>query len=501
MWYRIILAVSGAFLLVAAHPSLNYEFLAWCGLVPLFIALDGCGPKGRFLVGYCFGVVFFGGILYWLVNVSVPGAVGLVLILALLPAIFSLYPITGAVQDIVAVPGLWVLTEGIRTYLGTGFPWALLGYSQYLNLKVIQIADITGVYGVSFLIVAVNVLIFTHFFKRSGDRWLQASVCCALLVFTLFYGFWNLRQPYSAKPVSIGIIQGNIPQDRKWDPNYKRSIVNTYCDLSEQAATAGPDIIMWPETAVPDVLDGDDETMERLSAVARSSGACLLAGAIKEKEGKYYNSAYLMSPEGQIVSSYDKMHLVPFGEYVPFDRYVSWFRTLIDKPIGDFNFGQDWTLFKIRSVTTEREDNRIMREIRFNDFGVLICFEDIFPDIARGFVNRGALFLVNITNDAWFGKTSAPFQHLSASVFRAVENRVPLVRAANTGVSCIINQNGAIKTAIKKNGEETFVAGYAVGSIYPVMRRTVYTLYGNAFLGICCILTVIGIITRRAARS
>jgi len=494
---RFLLAALGGLLLGASFPSLNLALLAWFAFVPLFAALEGGTRRQRFFTGYVFGTAFFSMTLYWLTNVSVPGAIGLILLIALVPASFSLYRLTGRVADIIVVPSLWVVTEFARAYLLSGFPWALVGYSQYLNLKIIQIADLTGAYGISFIILAVNVCLYTLIFTKSRDKTLQVAGCVCMLVCAFFYGYRILGQTYYAKPVTVAVVQGNIPQDMKWDPQYKVSIADTYKALSLEAGLKQPDIIIWPETAIPGLLEGDDRIMDRIRSVAEGSGAYLLTGAIKEQGDKYYNSAYLFSPQGELTGSYDKTHLVPFGEYVPLQRFFPWIRNLVDKPIGDFAPGKGLNMLRIRCATIEHDDGHIMHEIQFYDLGVLICFEDIFPDIARQFTARGALFLVNITNDGWFGKTSAPFEHVQASVFRAVENRVPVVRAANTGVSCIIDQKGMIVSAVKKGREETFVPGFTVREIYPVARRTVYTTYGDGFSGLCCMIALIALLRRQ----
>ncbi|MFH1791189.1 MAG: apolipoprotein N-acyltransferase, partial [Candidatus Omnitrophota bacterium] len=236
------------------------------------------------------------------------------------------------------------------------------------------------------------------------------------------------------------------------------------------------------------------------AGLAGKTGVPLLIGSIREAGGYAYNSAYLISSGGEITSSYDKVHLVPFGEYVPFEKHMQWFRMIIDKPIGTCTAGSGLTLFKLKTERSIRLDERIIRETRFVNFGVLICFEDIFPGLSSELAKKGAEFLVNITNDAWFGKTGAPFQHVQSSVFRAVENRLPVVRAANTGVSCFIDQKGGVFGAVEEAGARTFVDGYAMAEIFPSESRTFYMMYGDIFI-VVCLAVFVTVFFRRKSRA
>ena len=226
----------------------------------------------------------------------------------------------------------------------------------------------------------------------------------------------------------------------------------------------------------------------------------LLVGTIRGEGSLFYNSATLISRKSEATDSYDKFHLVPFGEYVPFEKHIPFFRGLIDKPIGDFASGEESKLLRINIERKTESEASIRREVNFYKFGTLICFEDIFPEISRNFVKQGASFLVNMTNDAWFGKTSAPYQHVQSSVFRAVENRVPVVRAANTGVSCFINQYGKIFSVLRKDGTEIFVEGVDNARIFPSKKSTIYTKYGDLFCYISIFLFFI-LLLRQSLKS
>ncbi len=496
---KLVLPIISSVLLILTFPRFNLEFLAWIALIPLFFALENKNIKQRFAIGYLFGLIFFSGILYWLIYVTVPGAIILVLLLSFAPAIFCiLYRPSSIVHrsSVLVIPSAWVITEYLRTYLFTGFPWALLGHSQYLNLPVIQISDITGSYGVSFIIVLVNFCIYT-IIKKLPNKKIFATLGISILIVTVFYGFYRLNQKYMIPPIKVAVVQGNIPQSMKWDRTYEKFILDKYESITLEAQEGKPDIIIWPETSVPGILGRDKHIFNRVTNLARSIDADLLIGTIREIDSKFYNSATLVSKKGKILGSYDKLHLVPFGEYVPLEKYIPWFRNIIDKPIGDFEPGTEFKLLKVKTEEASVIGDSIIKGSRFYRFGTLICFEDIFPNLARRFVKKGACFLVNITNDAWFGKTGAPYQHVQSSVFRAVENRIPVIRSANTGVSCFIDQKGSIIDTVKKDGEEIFVDGYTQRNIYPLRISTVYTRFGDIFCYICFAIFIIFFIKRR----
>jgi len=500
----IILPVLSATLLVLAFPRFDLEFLAWVSFVPLFIALEKKTLKQKFFIGYLFGIVFFSSILYWLLNVTIPGTIVLVLLLSFVPAIFSILyrfislPVrqTGGIApylSVIAVPAAWIITEYLRAHLFTGFPWALLGYSQYLNQPIIQICDITGAYGVSFIIIMVNFCIYTVL-RRLPHGKIYTILTLILLIGTFFYGHFRLKQNYVDIPLTVSVIQGNIPQEIKWNERYRESIFDKYSFLTLMASEAEPDIIIWPETAIPDIMEKKSYVFNKISMLAKKTNTYLLTGVVREENSFFYNSAVLISDKGKMIEHYDKIHLVPFGEYIPLEKYFPWLRDKVDKPIGDFDSSTRYSLFRIKSEISSVTDIKIVKDLRFYKFAVLICFEDMFPDLVRQFVKKGALFLVNITNDAWFGKTSAPFQHVQSSVFRAVENRVPVVRAANTGVSCFINQKGRIVGSVEKGRRKIFVEGYKQTKIYPFQMNTLYTRFGDAFVYSCFFVYILNVI-------
>lgn len=492
MLWKIIISSA---CLVLTYPKANLWVLAWVAFLPLFYALEGRKNIQKFFIGYIFGIFLFSGVLYWLVNVSVLGTVILVLLLSFFPAIFCLLYPTQAIfspLSLIVVPAAWVFTEFMRAHFLTGFPWALLGYSQSTNIEIIQISDITGAYGVSFLVVLVNFVLYTAL-KKSPKRLYSLIFTLFLMIFIFSYGSNRISRIYPDQRIKVAVIQGNIPQENKWDPAYRDEILNKYSRMTQEALLAKPDLVIWPETSVPGYLEEENDLKKKIASLATEGNVYILAGSIREEEGKIFNSAILMSPEGNIAQTYDKVHLVLFGEYLPLEGGLAWIQRFIDKPIGDFDKGENFTLFDIKTAKAILKEKSIIHATSFYKFGVLICFEDIFPYTARTLVKNGARFLVNITNDAWFGKTSAPYQHAQGSVFRAVENRVAVVRAANTGLSCFIDHRGVITESVSDyTGEEIFIDGFITKEIRPVFAKTFYTKFGDVFAVICSVLALIG---------
>jgi len=466
--YRFVfLSIISAVLLVLSHPSPGMWAFAWFAFVPLFIALDGKKFLDAWLLGFLSGVVFFYGAISWLNSIAVMATVGLVLYLALYFSFFAAFTAAILKKNLpvflkcAIIASWWVALEFIRSNFLTGFGWALLGYSQSPFLPAIQIADITGAYGVSFIVMFTNVVIYEFFASRGqvhpdnnftrepvptmlfNNRLINFLACIFLIAVVFIYGFYKLNFQFSTpnSQLKISLIQGNIPQSLKWNDTYRKDIIKTYFDFTMEAAKDKPDLIVWPETSFPVDLELEPAMAKRLFNLAKAVNTHILVGTNRYKSGNIYNSAFLISPDGAIMSYYDKLHLVPFGEYMPkIPGFL--YKVLPEKinMVGDFSPGGQYTVFK--------------------NFSVLICFEDVFPQISRRFVQNGAQFLVNITNDGWYGASAAPFQHAQASVFRAVENRVPVVRCANTGLSEFIDKNGRITSGMKP-----FSAGYKTENI------------------------------------
>jgi len=438
----------------------SYAFLIWICLIPLFSLLKNISWKKRWLCFFIFGVVFFCATIYWLIHVSLPGLICLCLYLGFelsLLGIFIKNPYHK--YSLVCVPLLWIAFESLRGIFFGGFGWALLGYSQYKNLFLIQIADKAGVWGVSFLIVLINLALLQllRMIKERRSLWplpacIWVSILC--LMFSFLYGAFRLNQPVAHPDLKISLIQANIPQEQKWDPRFAQSILERYRTLTLAAAKEKPDLIVWPESSVPGYLVDEPKLYKEITDLAKKIDCYLLVGSPREDypTQTYYNSAFLFNNQGRLLRFYDKIHLVPFGEFIPYEN-IFWF--LKNTPIADFSAGNDYTVFQLNNASLRK------------NFATLICFEDVFPRLVRRFREEEADFLITITNEAWFGKTSEPEQHLAISVFRAIENRCWFLRCANTGISCFIDPYGRIRKKVEKNNEDIFVKGIATMQLKP----------------------------------
>jgi len=485
----ILLSLLSGILLIFSFPNFDLEFLAWFALVPLFYSINGKGLYHSFKLGFFTGLVSFLGILYWIiVAVHTYGNVSFILsglILLLLVTYLSLF--TGAftfltrliqtrsgIQTILFTPILWVALEYLRSFLLTGFPWAYLGHTQYLNLPFIQMADITGVYGLSFVILSVNAALFAvlHQWPKRTFPFKEVVITVLILLSFLIYGYVKIkhvdREIIKNPPMKVALVQGNIDQSIKWDESFQLETLKIYRRLSMRVAEDKPDLIIWPETATPFFFQEAKEYQPIVLEIPEKTNAFLLFGTpfYKIEKGKvnYYNSAFLISPSKKLIGKYDKIHLVPFGEYIPLRKLLFFIESSIGEGIGNFTPGKESFNFSLPQ----------------GKFGVLICFEIIFPDLCRRFVKDGADFLVTITNDAWFGRTSASYQHLSMATFRAIENRVFIARAANTGISAFIDPKGKI---VDQGG--IFAEEAMNGTIHLSKNKTFYTLYGDVFAWIC----------------
>ena len=489
----LLLSLFSGVLLILSFPNFDLEFLAWFAFVPLLYAIEGKGRLHAFTLGFLTGLISYLGILYWIiVAVHTYGNIPLLLsgvILLLLVGYLSLFtgtfafltrvvPLSSGIQTILFFPILWTALEYLRSFFLTGFPWANLGYSQYLNLPFIQMADITGPYGLSFVILLVNATLFWILRQWINKTFPVREVIVTLLVLlsSMIYGYVKIRaidqQMLHHPALKVALAQGNIDQSIKWDESFQKETLKIYERLSLKVAEQHPDLIIWPETATPFFFQQAIEYQPLVLDIPNKTKAFLLFGSpsFKVERGKvnHYNSAYLASPSKEIVGRYDKIHLVPYGEYVPLGEILP--LGSLGEGIGNFKSGKVIHNFSLPQ----------------GKFGVLICFEIIFPDLCRRFVKSGADFLVTITNDAWFGRTSAPHQHFTIAVFRAVENRVFIARAANTGITGFIDPRGKI---IKKG--EIFTEEAMNGTIRLSKKKTFYTLYGDVFAWVCSGLSIL----------
>ncbi|TAM38287.1 apolipoprotein N-acyltransferase [bacterium] len=481
----VFLAILSGLLLSFSFPSCNLSILAWFGFLPLFFRLRNKSGLQDFLLAYICGVIFWGFTIYWLVHVTLLGTVILILYLSMyfgfFGLIFSFACLLPAACCLFFIPSSWVLLEYARSHLLTGFPWALIGFSQYKNLAVIQLADISGVWGISFLVVFFNAALYLIWRGKMKSR--ISLICGAILILSLAYGFYKLNRGSTCRTdkatVRVAVIQGNIPQYLKWDISARDFILNRYKELTFESAKNKPSLIIWPEASVPGILGEDEAVFEQVFSLARALNIDLLAGAVSRTRGNYFNSALFIDKSGEPVEIYHKLHLVPFGEFIPLKKTFPFLQTIA--PIGDIQPGEEYTIFDKPAK-----------------FGVLICFEDLFPELSRRFVRNGAEFLVNITNDAWYKETSAAAQHFSASVFRAVENRVYLARAANTGISGFVDPWGRIISPVRDTGgKEIFVRGFSSAEICLPAGRSFYNRYGDIFILLCLLFDICVVIIRK----
>ncbi len=487
-----------AVLYILSFPNFNLSFLAWVALVPLAAASAQLTPKRSFLLGWLSGTLAYAGILSWVVvtflaaRQSIVLAVPSLVLLAAYLGLFwgawtwfiaitsrKLYPgNTPPAFSIVSTAAAWVALEYIRTHLFTGFPWTLLADTQWRHLYLIQVASITGVYGVSFLIALVNAA-NANALRRSG--WAPAWAAVGVLGCILFGA--NRLRAYAHEPrqpaYKVALLQGSIDQYQKWDKRYTESIQRTYEELTSLVKVEKPALIVWPETSVPGYLLQDPPLHDWLTHVVARSGTYHIVGAPSLLENKSaYNSAFSLDPKGQIIGQYDKQHLVPFGEVVPLSGLLGrWIQVLND--LGGFTAGS-------RSP---------VQPTGIGPAGINICYEAIFPNLVRQSVRQGATFIVNLTNDGWYLRTAAPYQHFIPNVFRAVENDRWVLRADNTGVSAIIDPTGQVQVHTS-----IFVPTAITGMATPRHTMTFYTLYGDVFAWLClgfCILLGARAILRR----
>ena len=482
------MAVLSGILLVLSFPKFGHGVTAWAALVPLLVAVRTLPFAPSVLAGVLAGFVQHVGLLYWVTHVvvhygklhmalGIPVMMLLALYLSLYTGLFAggiaLFRDRG-IPAAAAAPLLWTALEYAKSMLLTGFPWENLAHSQYLNLPLIQVADITGTYGLSFLLVLVNAALAACIGAgREALRKTLAGVAAAGLLVALCagYGVWRMADVAARfEPVperTVALVQGNIDQSIKWDPSFQKETLRIYRELSLEAAARGARFIVWPETATPFMFQNRDELHDAVVGTARATGAWLLFGtpSYTRHEGalRFQNSAVVLSPAGEIAGSYSKVHLVPYGEYVPL-RPLFPFVEKLAVGVGDFLPGEGFE-------PVDAAEARV---------GFLICYEGIFPEIGRAYGRNGATLLVNVTNDAWFGTTSAPFQHLSMTVFRAVENRIYVARAANTGVSAVIDATGRITARTGLFERTTLTAPVKIHRI-----GTFYTAAGDWFVFAC----------------
>ncbi len=484
--------------LALAFPYPDLHPLIWVALIPLLLHLRQATPWQCWWVGLGAGIVFRMGSLYWISHVMVlhggmswPVGGGIAVLLAiwmglntgafclLIPAAFR-WGSGGAL----ALAAAWVSLEYLQTLLPFGFPWSAAGYAAGRSPVLMQGADLAGVWGLSFVAVFVNAAIALRIVK--GRRAFPAAAVAATMIVALgLYGSLRLSAapPLEEAPsdtgLRVGVIQGNVEQSRVWNPSELLSILQEHVRLSLQAVEQGADLLIWAESSVPvrGGLEGDPGTKQMLSGLARQHGVSLVVGSPHfENDGGTWvvtNAAFMVSAAGGWEGRYDKVRLVPWGEYVPVSWLFRFVAPLVDAPAGFRHGAPDQELFSDVAAGAP-------------PFAMAICYEIVFPNHVRRQVARGAEFLVTITNDAWFGVTSAPYQHFSMARLRAVENRRYLVRAANTGISGIVDPWGRVLQRSDIN--ETALL---LQTIEPRSDRSSYVVWGDLFVQLCVALSIV----------
>jgi apolipoprotein N-acyltransferase len=531
---RYPLAIAAGLVLAAAFPKIGIAGFAWAAPAMILAAAHGKTGADAFRIGYVAGLAQHLASLYWLLHIPVTGYpilgwVALSAYVALYPAVWvwllsgkvgtgswgqrTAWSFTGA--------AIWVALEMVLGRLFSGFPWNFLGSSQYQLLPLIQIASVTGVYGVSFIVVWASLSLFSAaqaILRQPTSRqvWLSEIILpLVVLVGVFMFGFGKLREQDSEGPtIRVTFIQPSIPQKWIWASGEDGSWFNRVLDLTRQALTNETDLVLWPEAAIPHRIRYNEETLRAVTGIAQSNRVWMIigsddteprAGSLNPEDQDYFNCSFLVSPDGTLVSRYCKRNLVIFGEYIPLVRwlpFVKWFT-----PISSgFAPGDKVVPFELeRRVPDQRGTNGFQRaelELRAPiKTAILICFEDMFPHLAREYVEADTDFLVNLTNDGWFGESAEQWQHAAGAVFRAVENGIPLARCCNNGITCWVDSRGRIREIFRDESGGVYGAGSMTAQI-PVLAPgevrtpTFYNRHGDWFGWACVALGTLVVLAR-----
>jgi apolipoprotein N-acyltransferase len=479
------LALVSGLLLALSFPKFGHPALAWIALAPLLVALTGTTLRRAFALGFVAGAVYFSGTLYWITRVmamygdmafwvAVLINAALIAYQSLFPAIFALVvrriAIAHGPRALMAAPIVWVATELGRTHILTGFPWVLLGYSQTSVLPIAQFASLFGVYGVSMLVASMSAALASYAAgPAEAGHYRRARPLLLVFISVMALAVWGSRRAAMAEwthagdAIRVGLIQGNIDQDEKVQAGHAAGIFQGYLNMTRQAIRDGAEFVIWPESSTPFRFEDDLLAAAQIRALARQAKVSLLFGSDQFVRGAngasttFYNSAFLVRPDGTTGGVYKKMHLVPFGEYVPAQKLLFFAAPLV-QAVSDFSAGTEAVLLPVGDHLVS----------------TAICYEVVYPDLVRRFVAGGSEMLTTITNDAWFGPTSAPYQHFEQASMRAIEEGRYLVRSANTGISGIVDPYGRVvaRTAI-------FQPAVVVGEARFLKTSTFYARHGD----------------------
>jgi apolipoprotein N-acyltransferase len=478
-----ILCVVTDLLAACSFPKINLFFLMWIAFVPLIFVIRRTRSIVSFLCGFLSGFVFNAIGLYWLVPMlhfntdsyiqAIISSCSLWCYLALYWGVwsFGLQKYISSQKDKLSVfftiifgSCLWVLLEYVRTYLFTGFPWMLLGYSQSEFTEIIQVAEFSGVYGVSFLIMFCNLCFYFWLADKNKKKYLYTALIFIIL-FTIIgaYRIYKFRL-LGDKEYSVSISQPNIDQYKKWDSYYRQEVLSNLKKLALESRKSTPDLVLWSETVLSGVVPEDLQLYDFAKQLAVMSGGLNIIGSLyNEDNDKIFNVVLGFEGANDYKFIHKKNHLVPFGEIIPFRKILARFFGVLNQ-MGDIERGNDTNVFNSGELF----------------IGATICSENFFPDFARRFVLNGAKVLTNHTNDAWFFNTAAPYQHFMMNIFRAVETRKFVLVSANTGVSGIIEASGLVidRTGVSKEA-------LLNGTFFQNDFKTFYTKFGDVFAKIC----------------
>ena len=479
---RLYLSVLFAILLGFSFPSflpLQLGFLAYWALIPLFYLFESCTAKQAMLWGYFAGFLWNALTLYWIGWATILGVLGVLVILPIYVSIFGWVHVAFREKFgknfIFLMSAIWVSLEYIRSLGSLGFPWTALAHTQTYYTALIQYVDITGVLGVSFWVLWINVILFILIKERPPVKKTIPLMLVLAGLFALPYIYGKLVDPsknYPKENIHIGMVQGNINPYLKWSEGFVDQNFAIYDSLTRSINNEELDLIVWPETATAAYVRNKPRYLNYLYDLSDEMNAALLTGSPDFKyygDGEYeaYNSVLLFQPGQRGFQSYDKMILVPFGERVPLEDTFAFLHDFLEKlnfGTGDFSPGEELRLLKLK-----------LKSGVVPTAGI-VCYESIFPGHVRKLIKMGAELLVIITNDGWYGKTSAPYQHAQFAVFRAIENRVSIARCANTGISSFISPKGRILE------ESEFNQSYVGNMELPIRQElTFYSKYGEIF--------------------
>ncbi len=483
--YTFSLAAASGVLLAFSFPKFGHPAVAWIALAPLLLALAQPVTLLRAsALGLTSGVVYFAGTLYWMSGVmSVYGMLhplvagvlnaAFVVYLSLYVSVFAIlmrrFLIAFGLRALAVAPLVWTTMELGRAYLFTGFPWVLLGYSQATVLPIAQLASVVGVFGVSGLVAAANAAVVGVAMRRA---YVPAAAVALLIGGIALWGGARARDAAltrSGQPMRVGLVQGNVDQAQKWDVSRSVAIFGDYLNMTQQAIGRGAALVIWPESSTPFRFEEDLMGAARLRTLAKESRVPILFGSDHvewrgsgpaRRVDKEFNSAFLVRADGTTGGVYHKMHLVPWGEYVPLKKLLFFVGPLVEAIGTGFDAGTEPTLLTVG-------DHRV---------SVAICYEVIYPDLVRRFVRGGSELLTTITNDAWFGPTSAPYQHFEQASMRAIEEGRYLVRAANTGISGIVDPYGHVLERT-----DIYHPALVVGDVRLLTAATIYAQAGDVF--------------------